>query len=59
MLTGITKMLERQSERSGKLHEEDVAEQFRKQGPKEFAGLNLSRTARPSRSCIENLDGYD
>ncbi|KZV15970.1 golgin candidate 5 [Dorcoceras hygrometricum] len=37
MLVGVTRLLERQSERSGKLHEEDVAERFRKQGPKEFS----------------------
>ncbi|KZV30638.1 hypothetical protein F511_11155 [Dorcoceras hygrometricum] len=57
MLDGITKMLERQSQRSGKSHEEDVAKRLCKQGPKEFAGLDLSRTARPSRTCLENLDG--
>ncbi|KZV23763.1 isoflavone reductase-like protein [Dorcoceras hygrometricum] len=57
MLAVITKMLERESERPGKSHEEDVTERFRKQGPKEFAGLDLSRTARPSRTCLENLDG--
>ncbi|KZV36845.1 hypothetical protein F511_27979 [Dorcoceras hygrometricum] len=38
MLAGITKLSERQSERPGKSHEEDVAERFRKQGPKEFVG---------------------
>ncbi|KZV21850.1 hypothetical protein F511_06560, partial [Dorcoceras hygrometricum] len=37
MLAGITKMLERQSERSVKSHEEDVTERFHKQGPKGFA----------------------
>ncbi|KZV54204.1 hypothetical protein F511_13837 [Dorcoceras hygrometricum] len=37
MLAGITRMIERQSERSRKSHEEDVAEWFRKQGPKELA----------------------
>ncbi|KZU86119.1 hypothetical protein F511_45976 [Dorcoceras hygrometricum] len=37
MLAGITRLLERQLERPGKSHEEDVAERFRKQGPKEFA----------------------
>ncbi|KZV36917.1 hypothetical protein F511_26230 [Dorcoceras hygrometricum] len=36
MLVGITRMLERQSERFGNSHEEDVAERFRKQGPKKF-----------------------
>ncbi|KZV38695.1 hypothetical protein F511_32524 [Dorcoceras hygrometricum] len=46
-------------ERPGKSHEEDVAERFRKQGPKEFAGLNLSRTVRSSRTFLENLDGQD
>ncbi|KZV48286.1 hypothetical protein F511_30533 [Dorcoceras hygrometricum] len=38
MLAGITRLLERQSERPGKSDEEDVAERFCKQGPKEFAG---------------------
>ncbi|KZT76927.1 hypothetical protein F511_46048 [Dorcoceras hygrometricum] len=38
MLAGITRLLERQSVHSGKSHEEDVAERFRKQGPKEFDG---------------------
>ncbi|KZV51691.1 anamorsin [Dorcoceras hygrometricum] len=38
MLARITRMLERQSERSEKSHEEDVAERFRKQGPKEILG---------------------
>ncbi|KZV22636.1 hypothetical protein F511_13095 [Dorcoceras hygrometricum] len=38
MLARVTRLLERQSERSGKSHEEDVAEQFHNQGPKEFAG---------------------
>ncbi|KZV23249.1 TMV resistance protein N-like [Dorcoceras hygrometricum] len=38
MLAGITRILERQSEHSGKSHEEDVAERCCKQGPKEFAG---------------------
>ncbi|KZV18617.1 hypothetical protein F511_40906 [Dorcoceras hygrometricum] len=38
MLAEITRLLEQQSERPGKSHEEDVAERFRKQGPKEFAG---------------------
>ncbi|KZV25609.1 AMP-dependent synthetase and ligase domain containing protein [Dorcoceras hygrometricum] len=57
MLIGITKMLERWSEQSGKSHEEDVDKRFHKQGPKEFAGLDISRTARPSRTCLENLDG--
>ncbi|KZV36026.1 hypothetical protein F511_28811 [Dorcoceras hygrometricum] len=33
MLAGITRMLERQLERSGKSHEEVVSERFRKQGP--------------------------
>ncbi|KZV17601.1 hypothetical protein F511_14998 [Dorcoceras hygrometricum] len=55
MLSGITRLLERQSEHSGKSHEEDVAERFRKQGPKEFVGSNLSRTVRPSRTCLGNL----
>ncbi|KZV57256.1 hypothetical protein F511_16054 [Dorcoceras hygrometricum] len=59
MSTGaeIMKMLERYSERYGKSHEKDVAKRFCKKGPKEFAGLDLSRTARPSRNCLENLDG--
>ncbi|KZV28648.1 hypothetical protein F511_13780, partial [Dorcoceras hygrometricum] len=38
MLAGITRILERQSEHSGKSHEEDFAERCCKQGPKEFAG---------------------
>ncbi|KZT76611.1 hypothetical protein F511_46364 [Dorcoceras hygrometricum] len=38
MLAGITRLLERQSERPVKSHEEDVAERFRKQGPKDFDG---------------------
>ncbi|KZV57334.1 hypothetical protein F511_38368 [Dorcoceras hygrometricum] len=41
MLFGITRLLERQSERSRKSHEEDVAERFHKQGPKEFQGLQI------------------
>ncbi|KZV19659.1 hypothetical protein F511_41896 [Dorcoceras hygrometricum] len=57
MLVGITRMFERQSEHSGKSHEEDLAERFRKQGPKEFAWLNLNRTVRPSITCLGNLDG--
>ncbi|KZV43880.1 putative galacturonosyltransferase 7 [Dorcoceras hygrometricum] len=57
MLAGITRLLERQSEHSEKSHEEDLTERFRKQGPKEFAGLNLIRTVRPSRTCLGNLDG--
>ncbi|KZT75311.1 hypothetical protein F511_47664 [Dorcoceras hygrometricum] len=38
MLAGITRFLERQLERSGKSHEEDVTERFCKQGPQGFAG---------------------
>ncbi|KZV40556.1 pheophytinase, chloroplastic-like [Dorcoceras hygrometricum] len=38
MLAGITRLLERQTERPDKSHEEDVAERFRKQEPKEFVG---------------------
>ncbi|KZV18485.1 hypothetical protein F511_18937 [Dorcoceras hygrometricum] len=34
MLAEITRMLERHLEHSGKSHEEDVTERFRKQGPK-------------------------
>ncbi|KZV06603.1 hypothetical protein F511_45916 [Dorcoceras hygrometricum] len=41
MLAVITRMLERQSERSGKSHEEDVAELFRKQGPRSFRALQI------------------
>ncbi|KZV50730.1 hypothetical protein F511_20057, partial [Dorcoceras hygrometricum] len=37
MLAGISKILERHSESSGKSHEEDTAERFRKQGANEFA----------------------
>ncbi|KZV57314.1 hypothetical protein F511_38212 [Dorcoceras hygrometricum] len=56
MLAGITRILENQSERPKKSHEEDVAERCCKQGPKEFAGTtdplvaeewNLSRTVGP------------
>ncbi|KZV46454.1 GTP-binding protein chloroplastic [Dorcoceras hygrometricum] len=43
MLAGITRLLERQSERPGKFHKEDVAERFRK------------RNRRPSRTCLQNL----
>ncbi|KZV47763.1 hypothetical protein F511_23268 [Dorcoceras hygrometricum] len=38
MLAGITRLLKRHSERPRKFHEDDVAERFHKQGPKEFAG---------------------
>ncbi|KZV42844.1 hypothetical protein F511_17418 [Dorcoceras hygrometricum] len=38
MLARITRLLECRSKRLGKSHEEDVAERFRKQGHKEFAG---------------------
>ncbi|KZV49191.1 carboxyl-terminal-processing peptidase 1, chloroplastic [Dorcoceras hygrometricum] len=41
MLAGITRILERQSERSGKSHEEDVAETFSKQVPKDLPGLQI------------------
>ncbi|KZV27108.1 inactive rhomboid protein 1-like [Dorcoceras hygrometricum] len=42
MLAGITRILERQSERSGKPHEEDVTERFCKEGRKEFVGTTDS-----------------
>ncbi|KZV39060.1 hypothetical protein F511_25650 [Dorcoceras hygrometricum] len=57
MLAEITRMLERQSELSGKSHEEDVDERFRKQGPKEFAGFNLIELKEPSRTRLANLNG--
>ncbi|KZV35031.1 hypothetical protein F511_19778 [Dorcoceras hygrometricum] len=40
ILAEISRLLERKSERPGKSHEEDVAERFRKQGPKEFSGTS-------------------
>ncbi|KZV38629.1 hypothetical protein F511_36219 [Dorcoceras hygrometricum] len=66
MLAGITRILESQSERPEKSHEEDVAERFCKQGTKEFSGTtdplvaeewNLSITVRSSRTRFENFDG--
>ncbi|XP_073121448.1 uncharacterized protein [Henckelia pumila] len=38
MLDGITRLLEHQNTQPRKSHEEDVAERFKKQGPKEFSG---------------------
>ncbi|XP_073153876.1 uncharacterized protein [Henckelia pumila] len=38
MLAGITRLLENQATQPRKSHEEDVAERFKKQGPKEFSG---------------------
>ncbi|KZV26838.1 hypothetical protein F511_44073 [Dorcoceras hygrometricum] len=64
MLAGITRMLEYQTERPGRSHEEDVAERFRKQGPKDFAGTtdplvaeewNLSRTVGPIGLVLRTL----
>ncbi|KZT75649.1 hypothetical protein F511_47326 [Dorcoceras hygrometricum] len=64
MLAGITRILERQSEHSGKSHEEDFAERCCKQGPKEFAGTtdplvaeewNLSRTVGPLGLVLRTL----
>ncbi|KZV24929.1 hypothetical protein F511_28500 [Dorcoceras hygrometricum] len=65
MLAEITRLLERQTERSGgKSHEEDIAERFRKQGPKDFAGTtdplvaeewNLSRTVGPLGLVLRTL----
>ncbi|KZV31107.1 hypothetical protein F511_14988 [Dorcoceras hygrometricum] len=41
MLAGITRILERQSESSGKPHEEDVAERFRKGDARSFPELQI------------------
>ncbi|KZV35605.1 hypothetical protein F511_26678 [Dorcoceras hygrometricum] len=41
MLVEITRILERQSEHSGKSPEEDIAETFSKQGPKDLPGLQI------------------
>ncbi|KZV24766.1 hypothetical protein F511_14528 [Dorcoceras hygrometricum] len=49
MLTGITRMPERQTDRPGKSQEEDVTERFRKQGPKEF----------PDRGTLSSEDDED
>ncbi|XP_073127686.1 uncharacterized protein [Henckelia pumila] len=38
MLAGITRLLEHQADRPRKTREEDIAERFRRQDPKEFAG---------------------
>ncbi|KZV49800.1 hypothetical protein F511_20380 [Dorcoceras hygrometricum] len=38
MLAGITRLLERQSERPGKSHEEDVAERFTSRDPRSLLG---------------------
>ncbi|KZV26919.1 hypothetical protein F511_41168 [Dorcoceras hygrometricum] len=58
MLSGITKMLERQAERSGKSHEEDVAERFHKQGPKEFAGTTDLLVAEEWIRSLETIFSY-
>ncbi|KZV20307.1 hypothetical protein F511_42662 [Dorcoceras hygrometricum] len=64
MLSGITRILERQSEHSRKSHEEDFVERCCKQGPKEFAGTidplvaeewNLSRTVGPIGLVLRTL----
>ncbi|KZV40733.1 hypothetical protein F511_25755 [Dorcoceras hygrometricum] len=63
MLAGITRMLERQSQRSGKSYEEDVAERFCKQGPKDTASRGPTTIVAPesqSRTCPSDHDsiGY-
>ncbi|KZV41366.1 hypothetical protein F511_34374 [Dorcoceras hygrometricum] len=58
MLAGITKLLERHSERPGKSHEEDVAERFRKQGPKEFAGTTDPLVAEEWIRSMETIYDY-
>ncbi|KZV49310.1 RNA-binding protein 5-B-like [Dorcoceras hygrometricum] len=47
MLAGITRLLERQSERRGRLHEEDFTERFHKQGPKEFSSVEIGVAPLP------------
>ncbi|KZV53561.1 hypothetical protein F511_40886 [Dorcoceras hygrometricum] len=58
MIAGITRLLERQSERPGKLHEEDVAERFRKQGPKEFIGTTDPLVAEEWIRSLETIYAY-
>ncbi|KZV43982.1 hypothetical protein F511_11174 [Dorcoceras hygrometricum] len=55
MLAGITRLLERQTERPGKLHEEDIAERFRKQGPKEFSGTTDPLIAKEWIQSMETI----
>ncbi|KZV25085.1 hypothetical protein F511_33465 [Dorcoceras hygrometricum] len=57
MLAEITRILERQTERPGKSHEEDIAERFRKQGPKEFSGTTDPLVAEEWIRSMENI--YD
>ncbi|KZV20916.1 hypothetical protein F511_38726 [Dorcoceras hygrometricum] len=58
MLAGITRLLERQSERHKNSHEEDVAERFRKQGPKEFAGTTDPLVAEEWIRSMESIYDY-
>ncbi|KZV33373.1 hypothetical protein F511_13178 [Dorcoceras hygrometricum] len=58
MLGGITRLLERQSERPGKSHEEDFAERFCKQGPKEFAGTTDPLVAEERIRSMETIYDY-
>ncbi|KZV37726.1 hypothetical protein F511_16266 [Dorcoceras hygrometricum] len=57
MLAMITRMLERQSDRSGKSHE-DVAKRFRKQGPKEFVGTTDPLVAEEWIHSLETIFSY-
>ncbi|KZV54216.1 hypothetical protein F511_35480 [Dorcoceras hygrometricum] len=58
MLAGITRLLERQSERHGKSHEEDVTERFRKQGPKEFSSTTDPLVAEEWIRSLEIIFAY-
>ncbi|KZV22645.1 hypothetical protein F511_44109 [Dorcoceras hygrometricum] len=58
ILAGITRLLERQSERPWKLHEEDVAERFRKQGPNEFVGTIDTLVAEEWIRSMETIYDY-
>ncbi|KZV21438.1 hypothetical protein F511_22619 [Dorcoceras hygrometricum] len=58
MLAGITRLLERQSERPGKSHEKDVAERFRKQGPKKFSGTTDPLVAEEWILSLETIIAY-
>ncbi|KZV40679.1 hypothetical protein F511_18435 [Dorcoceras hygrometricum] len=58
MLAGITRLLERQSERPEKSHDEDVAERFRKKGLKEFAGTTDPLVAEEWIRSMETIYDY-
>ncbi|XP_073137187.1 uncharacterized protein [Henckelia pumila] len=53
MLAGITSLLVHQSAQPRKSYEEDVAERFKKQGPKEFSGTTDPLVAE---ECIHSLE---